>query len=106
MTHAMINDQNFDSEVLKSDKPVLVDFFATWCGPCQIQTPIIEELSQEYKDKAKVVSVDVDQSPMTASNYQIFSIPTLVLFKDGKEAERMIGLQQKSVIKEKIEKNS
>lgn len=104
MTEVNLTDQNFEAEVLKAEQPVLVDFFAVWCGPCQIQAPIIEELAKEYQGKVKVLSLDVDQSPKIAGDYQIFSIPTLVLFKDGKEVERLTGLQQKVVLKEKLDK--
>ncbi len=95
-------DQNFKQEVLNSKQPVLVDFFAEWCGPCQIQAPIIEELEKEYQDKIKIGQLDVDQSQQTASEYQVMSIPTLVLFKGGKEVGRLMGLQPKSVLKEKL----
>ena len=81
------NTTNFETEVLKSDKPVLVDFWATWCGPCQRQTPIIEELS--------VGKLDVDENPSIAQQYGVMSIPTLIVFKDGKEAARLVGLQSK-----------
>ncbi|HIQ95968.1 MAG TPA: thioredoxin [Candidatus Limivivens merdigallinarum] len=86
------NTTNFETEVLKSDKPVLVDFWATWCGPCQRQTPIIEELSKEGYAVGKL---DVDENPSIAQQYGVMSIPTLIVFKDGKEAARLVGLQSK-----------
>lgn len=98
-----VTDQNFEQEVLKSDIPVLVDFFADWCGPCRVQAPVIEELTKEYKGKAKVVKIDVDANQQTASQYQIMSIPTLAFFKDGKAVERLMGLQSKDLIKEKLD---
>ena len=88
------NDDNFDSIVLKSDKPVLVDFNATWCGPCRMMAPIIEELSNE-NDKYKFVSVDVDEASELAEKYSISSIPCLVVIKDGKEEKRNIGFISK-----------
>ena len=97
-----LTDQNFEAEVLKSATPVLVDFFAEWCGPCKIQDPIVEELAKEYAGKAKVFSLDVDQNQQTASQYQVMSIPTLIIFKNGKAAERMMGLQRKDVLVEKL----
>jgi len=97
-----LNDQNFTQEVLKSGQPVLVDFFAEWCGPCKMQAPIIEELAEEYQGKAKILSLDVDKSQQTAGQYQVMSIPTLIFFKNGKEVERLMGLQQKEVLKEKL----
>jgi thioredoxin len=83
--------QDFDQKVLKSDKPVLVDFYATWCGPCQIAGPIIDKLSDELKDKALIGKVDVDQAQELAQKYNVMSIPTMIVFKDGKEVERKTG---------------
>ena len=97
-----LTDQNFEQEVLKSATPVLVDFFAEWCGPCKIQDPIVEELAKEYAGKAKVMSLDVDANQQTASQYQVMSIPTLIIFKNGKAAARMMGLQRKDVLVEKL----
>ncbi|MBP5343611.1 MAG: thioredoxin [Alphaproteobacteria bacterium] len=78
-----VNDMNFEQEVLKSDKPVLVDFFATWCGPCRQMLPIADELSESMKDKVKIVKMDVDDAPETPEKYGIQSIPTMILFKNG-----------------------
>ena len=79
----MINDTNFEQEVLKSDKPVLVDFFATWCGPCRQMLPIVTELSEEMASQIKIVKLDVDDAAKTAEKYEIQSIPTMILFKEG-----------------------
>lgn len=83
------NDENFKKEVLESDKPVLVDFWAPWCGPCQMMGPIIDELSKEIEGKAKIGKVNVDESPKTAQEYNIMSIPSLLIFKDGKIAKQL-----------------
>lgn len=100
----MFDDQNFENEVLKFNGPVLVDFFATWCGPCQVLGPIIEELAEEMKaSNVKIGKADVDKSPNTAQKYDIMSVPTLILFKNGEVKEMMNGLQNKEVLREKIE---
>ncbi|MDO4306906.1 MAG: thioredoxin [Eubacteriales bacterium] len=91
-----ITTQNFEAEVLKSDKPVLVDFWATWCGPCMRQGPIVEELAEEGYAVGKV---DVDQELGLAQQYGVMNIPTLIVFKDGKEAERLVGLTAKDKLK-------
>ena len=98
-----INSENFETEVLKNEKPVLVDFFATWCGPCQMLAPMIEELAEEYKDKALIGKLDIDQNQDIASEYQVMSVPTLIFFKDGKEADRIMGVQSKDALKEKLD---
>lgn len=91
-----ITTQNFEEEVLRSEKPVLVDFWATWCGPCMRQAPIVEELAGEGYSVGKV---DVDQEPALAQKFQVMSIPTLIIFKDGKEAKRLVGLTAKDTLK-------
>lgn len=88
-----LTTQNFENEVLKSEKPVLVDFWATWCGPCMRQAPIVEELAAEGYSVGKV---DVDQQPALAQQYGVMSIPTLIVFKNGKEDSRVVGLTAKS----------
>lgn len=98
-----LNDQNFQEEVLKSNLPVLVDFFAEWCGPCKMQAPIIEELEKEYRGKVKIFPLDIDKNKQTASAYQVMSIPIMILFKGGKEVGRLMGLQNKGVLKEKLD---
>jgi len=98
------NDQNFEAEVLNFQGAALVDFFATWCGPCQVQGPIIEELAAEMAGQpVKVGKVNVDQAPNTAQKYDIMSIPTLVFFKNGQEVETLTGLQSKDVLRSKLE---
>ena len=97
-------DQNFEAEVLKSDKPVLVDFWAVWCGPCQMMEPIIEELAEEVKDKYKVGKMNVDENRETAAKFGIMSIPTLIIFKDGKAVKQLVGVQAKENLKEELEK--
>lgn len=87
---------NFEKEVLKSDKPVLVDFWAEWCHPCKVLSPIINEIAEEQKDKIKVGKVNVDENQELATKYGIMSIPTVILFKDGNPAEQWIGVQDKS----------
>ena len=99
-----VNDNNFDEEVLKSDKPTLVDFWAPWCGPCVTMGSIIEEVAEEYKDKAKVVKLNVDDSPNTAGNYGIRAIPTVLLFKDGELEETLVGLTPKDRLKDLLKK--
>lgn len=88
-------DQNFEKEVLKSSTPVLVDFWAPWCGPCQMVGPIMEELSKEYEGKVKIGKLNVDENPQVAVKYNVMSIPTVILFKEGKEIARQVGLESK-----------
>lgn len=97
-----VTDQNFQEEVMKSDKPVLVDFYATWCGPCKMLAPIIEELAPKYEGKVKIVKLDVDENPHTSEQFSVQSIPTLVFMKNGKELERLNGFQAKEVLEEKL----
>jgi thioredoxin 1 len=102
----VITDSNFESEVLKSTTPVLVDFWATWCGPCKALGPKLEELSGSYTGKVKFVKVDVDQNPETASRFGISGIPTLILFKNGQMVDQLVGNQPKEVIENIITKHS
>jgi thioredoxin 1 len=97
-------DQNFDQEVLKSEKPVLVDFWAPWCGPCQIMGPIIDDLSGEVKDRFKVGKLNVDENRGIAGKYGVMSIPTLIIFKNGEVAKQFVGVQNKESLKEELEK--
>ena len=93
----MVTDKNFDSEVLKSIEPVVVDFFAEWCGPCKAMAPALDQVAKEMAGKVKVVKVDVDQNPEITQKYRIQAMPTLMLFKDGKVAATQVGaLVQKS----------
>jgi thioredoxin 1 len=91
-----VSDQNFDEDVLKSSAPVIVDFWAEWCGPCRMVAPILEEVSGELGEKVRIVKLNVDENPQTASRYGIMSIPTLLLFKDGKIASRQVGAAPKA----------
>lgn len=96
-------DSNFDSEVLKSDKPVLIDFWATWCGPCRMIAPIVEELSSSYANKAVIGKMDVDENPETAMKFGIRSIPTLLFFKNGKLVDQIVGAVGKDKIVAKLD---
>ena len=105
MPELNLTDDNFEAEVLKSDVPVLVDFFAVWCGPCKMQGPIVDELAGELKDaKVKIAKLDVDQAQNTAQKNEVMSIPTLIIFKDGQVAEKMSGMRSKDDLKEALEK--
>lgn len=99
-----VKNDNFDGEVLKSDVPVVVDFFATWCGPCKMIAPVFEELSAEYSGKAKFVKVDIDESPELAANYKVRGVPTLMVFKGGQIKSTMVGAQPKAKIAEEVNK--
>ncbi len=90
-----VNDENFDEEVLQSDIPVLVDFWAEWCGPCKVVGPTIDALASDYKGKVKVAKLDVDSSPETAGRFGVRSIPTLIVFKDGVAQEATVGVKPK-----------
>jgi thioredoxin 1 len=100
-----INDSNFKSEVTDSEMPVLVDFWAPWCGPCKMIAPVLEELAKEYEGKVKVVKLNVDENQSTASEFVIKSIPTLILFKEGKVFEQTMGVQSKENLKQMIDKS-
>lgn len=93
-----VTDANFNEEVLNSDKPVLVDFWAAWCGPCRMMGPVIDEIASEYQDTLKVCKMNVDENPDTPARYGIMSIPTLILFKDGKPVKKLIGFRPKNDI--------
>lgn len=99
-----LNKENFENEVLKSEIPVLVDFYAEWCGPCKIIGPIIEELAPEYEGKIKIGKVDVDQAPELASEHSVLSIPTLIFFKDGQKVEESTGALSKDELEDLFKK--
>lgn len=90
-----LSSENFKKEVLNSEKPVLVDFYADWCGPCNAMAPVIEELAKELEGKAKVGKINVDENSDIAVEYNVMSIPTLIIFKNGKEEKRLVGLRDK-----------
>ena len=99
-----LTDQNFESEVLQSNEPVLVDFWAPWCGPCRMVAPVVEELAQENSGKLKVAKIDIDNSPNTAAAFGISSIPTLMIFKGGEVMERFVGVQPKKRLQEAVDR--
>jgi len=103
MAEMLLNDSTFASEVGASKGVYVVDFFATWCGPCKMIGPIIEEIAHEYEGKAKVGKIDVDGSPNTAGQFGVQSIPTILIFKDGLEVDRIIGFQGKEALTAKID---
>jgi thioredoxin 1 len=98
-----ITDANFEELVLKTDKPVLVDFWAEWCGPCRMVAPIVAEIAEEYEGKAVVGKIDVDSNPGIATQYGIRNIPTILFFKNGEVADKQVGAVPKSVLTAKIE---
>ncbi|MCL5035916.1 MAG: thioredoxin [Chloroflexi bacterium] len=100
-----ITDVNFETEVIKSDKPVLVDFWASWCGPCKMMTPVIETAAQKHADTVKIGKLNVDDNPDTARNFGITAIPTLILFADGKEKKRHVGLLQEDSLDSFLKEN-
>ncbi|MBU1200387.1 thioredoxin [Patescibacteria group bacterium] len=104
MSAVHFSDQDFKEKVIKSKLPVLVDFFAEWCGPCKMAAPIIDELAGEYKDKVVIGKVDVDQNQETAGKFGVMSIPTVIMFKNGKEVDRKTGFAGKAGYEEMLKK--
>ena len=100
-----VTDANFDADVLKSDKPVLIDFWATWCGPCRAIAPIVDELATEYEGKVKVGKMDVDRNSATPMRYGVRGIPTLLVFKDGQVKEQIVGYVPKEQIQKALDKH-
>jgi thioredoxin 1 len=98
-----VTDATFESEVLKSDKPVLVDFWAEWCGPCRMIAPIVEEMAGEYDGKAKITKLDVDTNPQVSMKFGIRSIPTLLIFKNGQVVDQIIGAVPKTHLKKQLD---
>jgi thioredoxin 1 len=103
MSEIVFTDKNFNEEALKAKVPVMVDFFATWCGPCKMMAPSIERLASSYKGKVIIGKLDVDDNPETASKYEIQSIPTLIFIKDGQMVDKMVGFQSEEALKQKLE---
>jgi len=93
-----VTDQTFGNEVLGSDKPVLVDFWATWCGPCKMVAPVLEEIASEHGAKLSVAKMDIDANPSTARDYQVMSIPTMILFSGGKPVKQIVGAKPKAAL--------
>lgn len=98
-----VTDQNFETTVGASQQPVLVDFWATWCAPCKMLKPVVEELATEYAGRVTLAELDVDANPNTASKFGVLSIPTLILFRGGKPAQRIVGYQPKASLRQKID---
>jgi thioredoxin 1 len=97
-----ISDASFEKEVVNADKPVLVDFWAEWCGPCRMIAPVLEKLAEEYAGSLKIAKLDVDNNPEVAEQFEVMSIPTMILFKDGKPVERMVGYVPRARLLNKI----
>ena len=101
-TPTVVTDETFSQEVLKSDTPTLVDFWAVWCGPCRMVAPVVDEIAREQAGKLKVMKLDVDENQSTAMAYGVMSIPTLILFKNGQPVERIVGFRPKGDMNKKI----
>ena len=98
------DDTSFEAEVVQADRPVLVDFSATWCGPCKKLEPVVHEIADDYDGRLKVVKVDIDKAPSIATKFAVMSVPTLILFRDGKVMDQLTGLVAKRVIADRVDK--
>lgn len=99
-----VTDDSFETDILKADKPTLVDFWATWCGPCRALGPIIEEVADQFKNQVNVSKINIDENPKVTAQYGVMSIPTLILFKEGKPLDRLVGLVPKERLEEFVKK--
>lgn len=99
MSVISLNEKNFEEEVIKSEKPVLIDFWASWCGPCRMMSPVVDQIAEEMQDEVKVCKINIDEEENLAVKYNVMSIPTFIVFKEGKEAGRSVGVQDKEEIK-------
>lgn len=100
----VVTDASFEAEVLKADRPVLVDFFTTWCGPCRLLAPVVEEVAREYAGRAKVAKIDAEENPQAAAAHEVMGFPTLVVFKAGREVGRILGLTKKRKIADELDR--
>jgi thioredoxin 1 len=103
MSLSVLNDDNFSTEVLESNVPVMVDFYATWCGPCKALSPIVEKLAGEFDGRIKVGKLNIDEAPQTPSQFAVRAVPTIVFFKDGKAVDTLVGLKRESELRQRIE---
>jgi thioredoxin 1 len=102
-TLLQVTDDNFDAEVLEAEGPVLVDFWAAWCGPCRVVAPVLEEIAAERSDELRIVKLDIDANPQTAARFQVLSIPTMILFKGGQPVKTVIGAYPKKRLEQELE---
>ncbi len=103
MSLTVLNDENFQTEVIESELPVMVDFYATWCGPCKALSPIVEKLAAEYEGKIKVGKLNIDEAPQTPGQFAVRAVPTIVFFKGGQAVDTMVGLKKESELRDRIE---